>query len=104
MRCDSCQKQYCTTCTGMKNSVHTAMSTTENAHWFCDPYNSPAMSLNAAERSMKEACENYMEGVSSKLKEFENNLITKANITAVGELSKMFEELPIKVENLKRET
>ena len=45
---------------------------------------------------MKEACENYMEGISSKLEEFEHNLITKASITTVAELSKMVEELSIK--------
>ena len=85
-RCDCCQKQYCTTCTGMTKSVYTVLSTFENAHWFCDPCNAPAMSLIAAEQSMKEACENYMEGISSKLEEFEHNLITKASITTVAEL------------------
>ena len=102
MRCDSCQKQYCTTCTGMKKSVYTALSTIENAHWFCDPCNAPAMSLIAAERSMKEACESYMEGISSKLEEFEHNLITKASVITVAELSKMVEELSIKVEELRK--
>ena len=50
---------------------------------------------------MKEACENYMEGISSKLEEFEHNLITKASITTVAELSKTVEELSIKVEELR---
>ena len=59
------------------------------------------MSLTAAERSMKEACENYMEGISSKLEQFDHNLITKASITTVAELSKMVEELSIKVEELR---
>ena len=59
------------------------------------------MSLIAAERSMKEACENYMEGISSKLEEFEHNLITKASITTVAELSKMVEELSTKVGELR---
>ena len=59
------------------------------------------MSLIAVERSMKEAYENYMEVVSSKLEEFQHNLITKASITTVAELSKMVEELSIKVEELR---
>ena len=50
---------------------------------------------------MKEACENYMEGISGKLEESEHNLIIKASITTVAELSKMVEELSIKVEELR---
>ena len=100
-RCDCCQKKYCTTCTGIIKSEYTAFSTNKNAHWFCDPCNAPALSLIAAEQSMKEACENYMEGISSKLEEFEHNLITKASITTVAELSTMVEELSIKVEELR---
>ena len=57
--------------------------------------------LSVAERSMKEVCENYMEGISSKLEEFEHHIITKASITTVAELSKMVEELSNKVEELR---
>ena len=42
-----------------------------------------------------------MEGISSKLEESEHDLITKASITTVAELSKMIEELSIKVEELR---
>ena len=101
IRCDCCQKQYCTTCISMTKSVYTALHTLENAHWFCNPCNAPAMSLIAAERSMKEACESYMEGISSKLEEFEHNLINKASITTVAELSKTVDELSFKVEELR---
>ena len=85
----------------MMKSEYTALSTIKNAHWLCDPCNAPAMSLIAAERSMKEACENYMEGISSKLEEFVHNLITKDSITTVAELSKIVEKLSIKVEELR---
>ena len=52
--------------------------------------------------SMKEACESYMEGISSKLEEFEHNLITKASAITVAEPSKTVEELSIKVEELSK--
>ena len=84
----------------MTKSVFTTLSTLENAHWFCDPCNTPAMSPIAAEQSTREACESYMEDISSKLEEFEHNLITKASITTVAELLKTVEELSLKVEEL----
>ena len=56
----------------------------------------------AAERSTMKACERYMEGISSKLEEFEHNRITKASITTVAELSKTVEELSLKVEELRK--
>ena len=42
-----------------------------------------------------------MEGISSKLEESEHNLITKASITTVAELSKIVEDLSIKVEEFR---
>ena len=102
IRCDCCLKQYCSTCTSMTKSVYTALSTLENAHWVCGPCNAPSMSIIAAERSMKDVCESYLEGISSKLEEFEHNINTKASIATVAELSKMVEELSLKVKELRK--
>ncbi len=73
----------------------------KNAHWFCNPCDDPAMSLIAAERSMKEACEIYMEEVTQRLENCERIATTKADVNTVANLSKRVEELTAQINTKK---
>ena len=99
--CDSCNKKYCTKCLNMKKPTYEALKSSSNIHWFCNDCNSPAMALISNNKTLRDACADYMCSFTQRVEKVEDEMSRKADVQEVMKLKQSVADLAKKIDDIK---
>lgn len=77
--CERCEAWFCAKCLKMSKTTYQVLTQKKNAHWFCDPCQEPAMTAVVSDKHIEDRCEQYLQGISTRIDTLEIETANKAS-------------------------